>query len=97
MFLLLGLLGGLVTGISPCILPVLPVLFLGAAGGKESANTATASSSGDTNTVNPGLFRVAPGVSLGGGRTPAVAARKTADDSPRVSRRPLLIVAGLVT
>ena len=33
MFLLLGLLGGLVTGISPCILPVLPVLFLGAAGG----------------------------------------------------------------
>lgn len=69
MFLLLGLLGGLVTGISPCILPVLPVLFLGAAGGKETANAATASSSGDTNTVNPGLFRVAPGVSLGGGGT----------------------------
>ena len=97
MFLLLGLLGGLVTGISPCILPVLPVLFLGAAGGKETANAATASSSGDTNTVNPGLFRVAPGVSLEGGSTPAVAARKTADDSPSVARRPLLIVAGLVT
>ena len=97
MFLLLGLLGGLVTGISPCILPVLPVLFLGAAGGKETANAATASSSGDTNTVNPGLFRVAPGVSLGGGGPPAVAARKTADDSPSVARRPLLIVAGLVT
>lgn len=97
MFLLLGLLGGLVTGISPCILPVLPVLFLGAAGGKETANAATASSSGDTNTVNPGLFRVAPGVSLGKGGAPAVAARKTADDSPSVARRPLLIVAGLVT
>lgn len=98
MFLLLGLLGGLVTGISPCILPVLPVLFLGAAGGKETANAATASSSGNTNTVNPGLFRVAPGVSLGkGGSAPAVAARKTADDSPSVARRPLLIVAGLVT
>lgn len=98
MFLLLGLLGGLVTGISPCILPVLPVLFLGAAGGKETANATTASSSGNTNTVNPGLFRVAPGVSLGkGGSTPAVAARKTADDSPSVARRPLLIVAGLVT
>ena len=97
MFLLLGLLGGLVTRISPCILPVLPVLFLGAAGGKETANAATASSSGDTNTVNPGLFRVAPGVSLGGGGTPAVAARKTADNSPSVARRPLLIVAGLVT
>ena len=77
MFLLLGLLGGLVTGISPCILPVLPVLFLGAAGGKETANAATTSSSGDTNTVNPGLFRVAPGVSLGGGGTPAVAAAGT--------------------
>ena len=98
MFLLLGLLGGLVTGISPCILPVLPVLFLGAACGKETANATTASSSGNTNTVNPGLFRVAPGVSLGkGGSTPAVAARKTADDSPSVARRPLLIVAGLVT
>lgn len=98
MFLLLGLLGGLVTGISPCILPVLPVLFLGAAGGKETANAATTSSSGDTNTVNPGLFRVAPGVSLGkGGSPPAVAARKTADDSPSLARRPLLIVAGLVT
>ena len=98
MFLLLGLLGGLVTGISPCILPVLPVLFLGAAGGKETANAATASSSGNTNTVNPGLFRVAPGISLGkGGSAPAVAARKTSDDSPSVARRPLLIVAGLVT
>ena len=32
MFLLLGLLGGFITGISPCILPVLPALFLGAAG-----------------------------------------------------------------
>ena len=98
MFLLLGLLGGLVTGISPCILPVLPVLFLGAAGGKETANAATASfPESPTNAVDPALFRVAPGVSLGGGGTPAVAARKTADDSPSVARRPLLIVAGLVT
>lgn len=98
MFLLLGLLGGLVTGISPCILPVLPVLFLGAAGGKETANATTASSPGQTNAVDPGLFRVAPGVALGkGGDTPTVAARKSTDDSPSVARRPLLIVAGLVT
>lgn len=98
MFLLLGLLGGLVTGISPCILPVLPVLFLGAAGGKENANATTASSPGQTNAVDPGLFRIAPGVALGkGGDTPTVAARKSADDSPSVARRPLLIVAGLVT
>ena len=98
MFLLLGLLGGLITGISPCIRPVLPVLFLGAAGGKESANATTASSPEQTNAVDPGLFRVAPGVALGkGGDTPTVAARKSADDSPSVARRPLLIVAGLVT
>ena len=98
MFLLLGLLGGLVTGISPCILPVLPVLFLGAAGGKDSAKASTASSSENTtNAVDPGLFRVAPGVSLGkGGSSPAVTAKKV-DDSPSVARRPLLIVAGLVT
>jgi cytochrome c biogenesis protein CcdA len=30
---LIGLLGGLITGISPCILPVLPVIFFSAAGG----------------------------------------------------------------
>lgn len=34
---LIGLLGGLVTGISPCILPVLPVIFL--SGGAASART----------------------------------------------------------
>ena len=99
MFLLLGLLGGLVTGISPCILPVLPVLFLGAAGAKETANAATASfPESPTNAVDPALFRVAPGITLGkGGGTPAVAAHKAADTSPSVARRPLLIVAGLVT
>ncbi len=34
--ILIGLLGGLITGISPCILPVLPVIFL--TGGAQSAN-----------------------------------------------------------
>ena len=99
MFLLLGLLGGLVTGISPCILPVLPALFLGAAGGRDSVKAATASSPENaSNSVDPGLFRVAPGVNLGkGGGSPKVAARKADDDSPSVARRPLLIVAGLIT
>ena len=99
MFLLLGLLGGLVTGISPCILPVLPVLFLGAAGGRDSAKVATASSPENaSNSVDPGLFRVAPGVNVGkGSGSPKVAARKADDDSPSVARRPLLIVAGLIT
>jgi cytochrome c biogenesis protein CcdA/thiol-disulfide isomerase/thioredoxin len=34
-FIIIGLLGGLITGISPCILPVLPVIFL--TGGAQSA------------------------------------------------------------
>ncbi|HSY16462.1 MAG TPA: cytochrome c biogenesis protein CcdA, partial [Jatrophihabitantaceae bacterium] len=33
--MLIGLVGGLITGISPCILPVLPVIFL--SGGVQSA------------------------------------------------------------
>src|ERR1700690_3291920 len=35
---LIGLLGGLITGISPCILPVLPVIFFS---GTQGAATAT--------------------------------------------------------
>jgi cytochrome c biogenesis protein CcdA/thiol-disulfide isomerase/thioredoxin len=37
--ILIGLLGGLITGISPCILPVLPVIFL--SGGAASARIAS--------------------------------------------------------
>ncbi len=43
---LIGLLGGLITGISPCILPVLPVIFLTA--GAQSAR------GGETPEVIPG-------------------------------------------
>jgi cytochrome c biogenesis protein CcdA/thiol-disulfide isomerase/thioredoxin len=38
--IIIGLLGGLITGISPCILPVLPVIFL--TGGAQSARFDTA-------------------------------------------------------
>ena len=37
--IIIGFLGGLITGISPCILPVLPVIFL--TGGAQSARTST--------------------------------------------------------
>src|ERR1700744_5194169 len=37
---LIGLLGGLITGISPCILPVLPVVFLSGAGSNRENSTA---------------------------------------------------------
>ena len=41
---LIGFAGGLITGISPCILPVLPVIFL--SGGVQSARTAPRGSGG---------------------------------------------------
>ncbi|RLP76373.1 cytochrome c biogenesis protein DipZ [Mycetocola tolaasinivorans] len=40
---LIGVVGGLITGISPCILPVLPVIFF--SGGAESARGGTAAAS----------------------------------------------------
>ncbi|MEG3614667.1 cytochrome c biogenesis protein DipZ [Isoptericola haloaureus] len=64
--ILIGLLGGLVTGISPCILPMLPVIFF--AGGVEGARdrAATGESSADSGDtpgragVDPALFAGAP-------------------------------------
>ena len=44
---LIGLLGGLITGISPCILPVLPVIFL--SGGAQAARGGTQAARGGTN------------------------------------------------
>jgi cytochrome c biogenesis protein CcdA/thiol-disulfide isomerase/thioredoxin len=49
--ILIGFLGGLVTGISPCILPVLPVIFFS---GATSANTA-----GEGRSAHPGVGLVA--------------------------------------
>lgn len=101
MFLLLGLLGGFITGISPCILPVLPALFLGAAGSRDSASSSneagaprSASSPEAQAGVDSSLFRLAPGVNLGG-EAPQKAVK--ADGSDSVTRRPVLIVLGLVT
>jgi hypothetical protein len=36
---LVGLVGGLITGISPCVLPVLPVIFLSAGAGQPGVDT----------------------------------------------------------
>ncbi|WP_211229217.1 cytochrome c biogenesis protein DipZ [Nakamurella lactea] len=58
----IGLLGGLITGVSPCVLPVLPVVFFAGGTGARSTDA------------------------------PATAA----DGTPRRSRRPAGIIAGLV-
>lgn len=38
--ILIGLLGGLITAVSPCILPVLPVVFLAGGQGTEARRPA---------------------------------------------------------
>jgi cytochrome c biogenesis protein CcdA/thiol-disulfide isomerase/thioredoxin len=77
---LIGFLGGLITGISPCILPVLPVVFLAGGADKPEPNANTE----EHREPDPG----SGGVSLA--TSTAVAHPK------RSSRRPYAIVAGLV-
>ncbi|HEV3365814.1 MAG TPA: cytochrome c biogenesis protein DipZ [Acidimicrobiales bacterium] len=89
---LIGFLGGLVTGISPCILPVLPVIFAaGAAGGlpddgREEGGSAQLSSGADAVGAVAGSADVQlaePDVQL-------------SEIRRRRRRRPLAVVGGLV-
>ncbi|MEW1551266.1 cytochrome c biogenesis protein DipZ [Streptomyces tsukubensis] len=82
---LIGLLGGLITAVSPCILPVLPVVFLaggtdgGTAGEPSPAERAGRRATG-TDTAGPVLLEAPPG----------------APPRPPRNRRPYAVVAGLV-
>src|SRR6187399_1234434 len=85
---LIGFLGGLVTGISPCILPVLPVLFFsGAQGAREPGNSTRKSGRNGTAAAAEST------VDSGGGGV-AVAQRPAPPTSSRA--RPYLVIAGLV-
>ncbi|MGV8966221.1 MAG: cytochrome c biogenesis protein DipZ [Cellulomonas sp.] len=110
---LIGLVGGLITGISPCILPVLPVIFF--SGGVQSARTTTRSPT----TVTPGPVG-AGAAGVGALRQPKFGAANRAGpptavlDRPQPPQgggraagrassgraealRPYLVIAGLVT
>ena len=81
---LIGFLGGLITGISPCILPVLPVIFM--AGGAASARPSLS-------------FAVAPGTGISlGGTSGAQEDHHATRPVPRAPSkwRPYQVVAGLV-
>ncbi|KQW08243.1 thiol:disulfide interchange protein [Leifsonia sp. Root4] len=82
---LIGFVGGLITGISPCILPVLPVIFL--SGGVQSARSPRQRTAQQK--------RLASDAAAG---SPAVAtATLTAELEPAPSRwRPYLVILGLV-
>ncbi len=88
---IIGLLGGLITGISPCILPVLPVIFL--TGGAQSARRIDL---GNGLSVSGPRVGGPAGTSAGG--TSATAVATPAAPPIQVSRwRPYLVIAGLVT
>ncbi|MEU5329460.1 cytochrome c biogenesis protein DipZ [Streptomyces parvus] len=88
---LIGLLGGLITAVSPCILPVLPVVFLtGGTGAQADTRTRGGGSSAEE---EAGGRRAAGGEDASGVLT--VPARGPAERAPR-NRRPYAVVAGLV-
>ncbi len=78
--LLIGLVGGLITGISPCVLPVLPVIFL--AGGAQGAR------------VRPPVT-VLNAVTVPQRRPAAVDTIEAPVAADPDGRRPYLVVAGL--
>jgi cytochrome c biogenesis protein CcdA/thiol-disulfide isomerase/thioredoxin len=105
--ILIGLVGGLITGISPCVLPVLPVVFL--SGGAQGARTvptpagAQSTPAGDAVRSEPVAVAVPAGptpagstpgpVSGAGPETPGPAS--SAAPARRDGKRPYLVVAGL--
>ncbi|MFE9051501.1 cytochrome c biogenesis protein DipZ [Streptomyces rubiginosohelvolus] len=98
--ILIGLLGGLITAVSPCILPVLPVVFLAGGTGRGQDAGKPARSPGGTE-VGGGAAgdggRAADERGSGGTADGAVASAPPAAPArvPR-NRRPYAVVAGLV-
>jgi len=109
--ILIGLVGGLITGISPCVLPVLPVVFL--SGGAQGARTGAPSgrrdaASGDAVRSEPVAVAVpagpgpgeptsatAPGTEAGPPGSPPAGQAPAAGPSRGSGSRPYLVVAGL--
>jgi cytochrome c biogenesis protein CcdA/thiol-disulfide isomerase/thioredoxin len=82
---LIGLIGGLVTGISPCILPVLPVIFFTGAQAAEGGERKAGAIAGGTTHAS---------ASESGRGGVAVAERPPEKKGSRA--RPFLVIAGLV-
>jgi cytochrome c biogenesis protein CcdA/thiol-disulfide isomerase/thioredoxin len=82
---LIGFVGGLITGISPCILPVLPVIFL--SGGAQAARVGDSKAAAGA-TKNP-QAKAQP-------KTEPKPAPETELEPVPSSKRPYLVIAGLV-
>ncbi|SKC40656.1 cytochrome c biogenesis protein DipZ [Krasilnikoviella flava] len=90
---LIGLLGGLITGISPCILPMLPVIFF--AGGVQGARDPVLRFDGPTAVRTGAGGQVEKGVAPVAGGAAVDLADRPAGRRAR-SWRPYLVIAGLV-
>ena len=101
---LIGLVGGLITGISPCILPVLPVVFF--AGGVEGRARTTDRQGGDPTTkgaagsvgamAQPSFLSGRDDLDARRRRDPGGTDQPTSRDRAS-ARRPYLVILGLVT
>ncbi len=87
---LIGLVGGLITGISPCILPVIPVVFL--SGGVQGARRRSGAAA-DRVADRKVLSAKAPTGRAAAAEATAV--RLAAAQARREGRRPYLVVLGL--
>lgn len=94
---LIGLLGGLITAVSPCILPVLPVVFLAGGPGGQAGAGPPPGARGDV-PVGSGGGRGGGSTSPGGAVSAAgdVLVVEPASGAPVRNRRPYAVVAGLV-
>jgi len=61
---LIGFVGGIITGISPCVLPVLPVIFF--SGGAQSARTIDSEGNTTVKTAVPRAVRLRPYLVIAG-------------------------------
>jgi cytochrome c biogenesis protein CcdA len=95
--IIIGLLGGLITGVSPCILPMLPIIFFAGAGGATSeAGTVPAPVEERTPVTVGGPARAS---SSGDGPTPDVldsAGPARGAGRSFIGGRPLKIIFGLI-
>ncbi|WP_421735461.1 cytochrome c biogenesis protein DipZ [Cellulomonas sp.] len=100
---LIGLVGGLITGISPCILPVLPVVFFagGVQGARARPSATTRTTKGAAGSVGamaqPSFLSSGSTWTPGGVATLEPPAEVTATRDKASARRPYLVIAGLVT
>lgn len=89
---LIGLLGGLITAVSPCILPVLPVVFLAGGPGADAPQTRPGEAAASSASAQGRAGADPPDASEGGD----VLVGTRPEPPPTRNRRPYAVVAGLV-